>query len=140
MNKIFHILLALFIGFVVGYYIKYRLVEHEGWETFESEKWISYEQGLAEYGEEYRKRMVNDFIYNQLNFKENPTKYSEVVEMIGKSEKLYDGKPLGEFMMIEEIEEKYGYIDPNGGTQLYLYFDEDSLLLHWRLEEFWYQE
>jgi len=138
MKKQIIILLSLIIGFELGYFVKYRSDKNAGWDTFESAKWIPYEQGVQ--GENYRKKMVLDLVHNQLEFGDNGTKYAQLVKLIGKSSTIEDGKPYASFMLVEEIEEKYGWnIDPEGGTNLLLFFDKDSTLVHWRIEEFWHK-
>ena len=137
-NKVILIIFALLFGFGIGYYVKYCSVVNEGWQTFDSKKWKPYEQGVQ--GENFRKKMVFNLVHNKLKFRNNGSKFSEVVKLIGKPTILEDGKPFGSFMIIEEIEEKYGWnIDPEGGTNLKLFFDKDSILQHWRIEEFWYE-
>ena len=137
MNKALLITLALLFSFVLGYYVKLRSVKNEGWDTFDSSKWKPYKQGV--HGENYRKKMIFNLVHKKLKFDSNSLKLPEIIELIGEPLIIQD-KPDGSFIIVEEVEEKYGWnIDPEGGTNLKLFFDKDSILQHWRVEEFWYK-
>lgn len=106
-------------------------------EKFESEKWQNEENGL--YGEHYRKKMFPDLINNVLSFprtgNEKGTKRKEVMQLIGKPRLIdCDGND------IYEIEEKQGYIDPNGFVRLKLIYDDDSTLAGYVVEDGNYRE
>ncbi len=107
--------------------------------NFDSSKWQSIESGL--YGKNYRKKMVFDLVYNvlhttQLSLNNEGTPISEIKKLIGNPYMIN----IEEGCLIYEIEEKFDYtIDPNGGMDLKLYFDKDSILNSWRIEEFWYK-
>lgn len=106
-------------------------------EKFESSKWQSEENGL--YGENHRKKMLDDLISNVLNFPhkkdEKGMSKDEVVKLIGKT-KTQDCEKND----IYEIEEKQGLIDPNGFVNLKLMYDTDSTLIGYILEDGNYKE
>ena len=106
-------------------------------EKFDSSKWQPIENGL--YGENYRKKMLDDLINNTLKFphsrNEKGTKKSDVINLIGKPTiKDCEGRE------IYEIEEKYGLIDPNGFVNLKLMYDSDSTLIGYIIEDGNYKE
>lgn len=106
-------------------------------EKFDSSKWQPVENGL--YGKNYRKKMLNDLIKNVLKFpklgNEIGTKKSEVQKLIGKAhEQDCNGYDL------YQIEEKQGWIDPNGFINLKLMYHSDSTLIGYIIEDGNYKE
>ena len=77
---------------------------------FESQKWTAIENGL--YGKNYRKKMVNDLVFNKLEFGyENGTNRKEVISLIGEPD--FIDNCGGEYETYY-VKEKIGMIDPNG--------------------------
>lgn len=106
-------------------------------EKFDASKWQPVENGL--YGENHRKKMLDDLIKNVLKFpqlgNEIGTKKSEVVKLIGKpDEQDCNGYDL------YQIEEKQGWIDPNGFVSLKLIYHSDSTLIGYIIEDGNYKE
>ncbi|MCY0978262.1 hypothetical protein PGH12_02575 [Chryseobacterium wangxinyae] len=104
---------------------------------FDSQKWKPIENGL--YGENHRKKMLDDLIKNVLVFPYNHakkgTKKSEVINLIDR--------PIStdcNGYETYEIEEKQGWIDPNGFVRLKLMYDNDSTLLGYIIEDGNYAE
>lgn len=106
-------------------------------EKFESAKWQSEENGL--YGQNYRKKMLNHLLNDVLIFPQNKstkgTSKSDVVQLIGKP-RFIDCNGYDSY----EIEEKQGWIDPNGFLRLNLMYDADSTLIGYVIEDGNYME
>lgn len=94
---------------------------------FNSEKWSYYETGVI--GGD-REKMLDDFTRNIIRpFK---TKKSEIDSLIGKPERI---NKL-DSSLIYLVTEKYGWnIDPEGYVYLKLFFNRDSILQHWVIED-----
>ena len=106
-------------------------------EKFESESWQNEENGL--YGEHHRRKMLDDLINNVLFFpqsgKDKGSNRKEVIKLIGKPRLTdCDGND------IYEIEEKQGYIDPNGFVRLKLMYEAGSTLIGYSIEDGNYTE
>jgi len=103
---------------------------------FDSKKWTAIENGL--YGENFRKKMLNDLIFNTLNF---GSRYGinrkEVIKLIGEPDFIDD---CGNDYETYRVEEKIGFIDPNGYTFLKLEYDKDSVLIFWKIENTRFRE
>lgn len=101
-------------------------------QKFDSSRWIPVENGL--YGENYRKKMLDDLIYNVLDFRvtkdKKGTKKSDVIKLIGKPSSLDCNN-----YEVYQIEEKYDMIDPNGEINLKLRYDVDSTLIGYVIED-----
>ena len=103
---------------------------------FDSKKWMAIENGL--YGENYRKKMINDLINNKLKFDyENGTNRKDVIKLIGKPD--FIDKCENDYESYK-VEEKIGLIDPNGYTYLKLEYTKDSILFFWKIEESRFRE
>ena len=106
-------------------------------EKFESAKWQNEENGL--YGQNYRKKMLNHMLNDVLIFPQNKsikgTSKSDVVQLIGKP-RFKDCNGYDSY----EIEEKQGWIDPNGFVRLKLMYDADSTLIGYIIEDGNYME
>lgn len=105
-------------------------------EKFEKSKWHSGESALYD---SHRKKMLNDLIRNVLHFGQGGkkgTSKKEVLKLIGKPDQI--NKETG--AEIYFIEEKTGYIDPNGYINLHLIYESDSTLISWRIENVDYKE
>jgi len=103
---------------------------------FDSKKWIAIENGL--YGENYRKKMINDLIHNKLQFDyENGTNRKEVIKLIGEPD--FIDKCENDYESYK-VEEKFGVIDPNGYTYLKLEYNENSVLIYWKIESSKFRE
>lgn len=103
---------------------------------FQSSKWLPVESGL--YGENYRKKMVWDLVHNKLSFgsqEEKGTFKEEVVKLIGEPDRI----DKCDFSEMYDIEEKYGFIDPNGYTVLKLSYIK-GFLVFWKIEESTFRE
>jgi hypothetical protein len=103
---------------------------------FDSQKWTAIENGL--YGENYRKKMVNDLIFNKLKFGSiDGTNRNEVIKLIGEPDFIDDcGNEYETYL----VEEKIGMIDPIGYTFLKLEYDNDSILIFGKIEETRFRE
>jgi len=139
MKILAYILIALLLGFAIGYRTRCRLVEDVGWSTFNSNKWKPIEQVID--SDNNRKKMVFDLVNNVLKngiFDTGKrTTIKETIELLGV-EKIKEAD--NGYLMTYEVEEKFGWnIDPEGGTKLFLWFDRDSLFADWRIEEFWHE-
>ncbi len=108
---------------------------------FNSKKWQSYEQGI--YNENYRKKMVFDLVYNHLDTRmnnQNKIDIKEIKKLLGFPIRIDTLTHYGKFYFVYEVEEKNEYnIDPNGGMNLELHFDQDSILTYWKINEFWFK-
>jgi|SaaInlLV_10m_DNA_1039704.scaffolds.fasta_scaffold13392_2 hypothetical protein len=103
---------------------------------FNSKKWTAIENGL--YGENFRKKMVNDLVSNKLQFgSENGTNRKEVIKLIGEPDFIDNS---GAEYETYRVEEKIGMIDPNGYTSLKLEYNKDSILIFWKIEETRFRE
>ena len=103
---------------------------------FESQKWTAIENGL--YGKNYRKKMVNDLVFNKLEFGyENGTNRKEVISLIGEPD--FIDNCGGEYETYY-VKEKIGMIDPNGYIFLKLEYNKDSVLVSWVIYETRFRE
>jgi hypothetical protein len=104
-------------------------------KKFNSRDWKPIENGL--YGENNRKKMVNDLIFNNLQFDQNKgTKRKSVITLIGEPDFIDDCSEYETY----RIEEKFGLIDPIGYTFLKLEYNKDSILIYWKIEESKFKE
>ncbi|WP_139170993.1 hypothetical protein [Lutibacter oricola] len=105
-------------------------------KKFDSQKWKSIENGL--YGENNRLKMINDLIDIQLSFDdENGTKRESVIDLIGEPDFIDKCDSKYETYIVEE---KTGLIDPNGFTYLKLEYNENSILVFWKIEKIRFKE
>jgi len=103
---------------------------------FNTQKWTAIENGL--YGENFRKKMVNDLVFEKLEFgNEKGTSRKEVISLIGEPDFIDN---CGEEYETYRVEEKIGMIDPNGYTLLKLEYNKDSVLIYWKIEETRFRE
>ena len=103
---------------------------------FNSKKWTAIENGL--YGVNYRKKMVNDLVFNKLEFgSKNGTNRKEVINLIGEPD--FINKCSTEYETYR-VGEKIGMIDPIGYTFLKLEYNKDSVLIFWKIEETRFKE
>jgi hypothetical protein len=94
---------------------------------FNSEKWSYYESGVI--GGD-REKMLDDLTNNII--KPFKTKKSEIDSLIGQPEKT----SKLDSSLVYLVTEKYGWnIDPEGYIYLKLFFNKDSIVQHWAIEE-----
>ena len=110
-------------------------------EKFDSKKWIPYESGILF---KHRKKSVFDLTHNVLEFgilDKKGTNVQKVRQLLGKPN-LIEKSTHSDFNFYYqyEVEEKFEYnIDPHGGMDLTLYFEKDSTLVQWKINEYWYR-